>query len=523
VDYSQPKQSIQVCYEDGDEKWHKLDDVESFASGTLDGRTSKFRLGGSDNNTSAFPAIPPASKDLPKEIFCSSALRLWWLQDRKYHRPNTALLLEIVCQKALQDPTYAAVADLMVDLVVDALTETTYMAEMCELSSSIEATDVGFQIHLTGFNEKLPAFLTQTLDMFFSFKNEVPLVMKSRYDTCLSALQRYYRNQGVKVSDFAEDIRIEAIRSALPSSNKRLLALSELSEEEFFTIAKDLLSVYAVEALLHGNEDEDDAKRISTTLLRYTSATGLARKNYPPQSILKIPSVRSPTILRVPSKNPDANTTCEVYLQISKDNVRDRVLVDLLTEVMHEPLYDQVRTKDQFGYDVGVDSRWSHGIIGCLFYVTTNVKSADDVMDRIDRFLLDFRVTLDEMSDTDYNDHLIGLANRYLDMYNSMDEETSIYWSEIVNGRFEWEGWREETSILIQTPKTEVIEAFDKWFKPGTERRIMAVQVIGTEPQVCCGRPETSDTADAYADSMVGMFHGKCKTQQWGRVNSKLR
>jgi len=48
----------------------------------------------------------------------------------------------------------------------------------------------------------------------------------------------------------------------------------------------------------------------------------------------------------------------------------------MLVQLMAEPLFDQIRTKDQFGYSVSCDSRWTHGVMGIYFSIATVSKSA---------------------------------------------------------------------------------------------------------------------------------------------------
>jgi secreted Zn-dependent insulinase-like peptidase len=191
--------------------------------------------------------------------------------------------------------------------------------------------------------------------------------------------------------------------------------------------------------LIHGNVAKEDAHIARNSLLNLFDVSGgavLARKQYPPQSVLRIPLVETPNLIVVPSLNPhEPNTTCEVYIQVGKDNLRNRVLMDLLMHMMDNPMYDQIRTQDQFGYDVHCDVRWTYGIIGCIFHVTTNVKTSMEVVERIDKFLMDYRAHLVKMSETDFYEHLVGLAKQKLDMFNALAEETDCLWSEIHDGR----------------------------------------------------------------------------------------
>ena len=101
----------------------------------------------------------------------------------------------------------------------------------------------------------------------------------------------------------------------------------------------------------------------------------------------------------------------------------DRCMLDLLVQIMEEPVFDQIRTKDQYGDDVDCDIRWTFGVMGMVFKVVSNAKSASDIVARIDRFLTNFRQELEDMSAEDFMEHLVGLVTQKLDMFNSLSEE----------------------------------------------------------------------------------------------------
>jgi nardilysin len=134
------------------------------------------------------------------------------------------------------------------------------------------------------------------------------------------------------------------------------------------------------DALIHGNIDSTDATAVRDAILNClatTVGTVLPLKKYPREPVNQIPSQVEPTTIVCPSKDiNESNTTVEVYFQVGKDNVRDRVILDMLNHLMTEPLYDQIRTKDQFGYSVGCDSRWTCGIMGMHFVVISSTRSA---------------------------------------------------------------------------------------------------------------------------------------------------
>jgi len=329
-------------------------------------------------------------------------------------------------------------------------------------------------------------------------------------------------------SSLSNNVRLEAIRRRYWSANQKLESIAELTIDKFMEVSTALLKSFAIECFYHGNITSEDAKQAKELILAMLdkSSTGLKRQKYPSQAILKLPSVREHSTIIVPSKEPtETNTSVEVYLQIAKDNLEDRVMIDLLAHMMDDPIFDQIRTKDQFGYDVHCSERWTYGIMGIIFRVVSNVKSAAQIVERIDKFLLDFRKeNLETMTDDKFLEHLVAVSTQKLEMHNSMSEETDSYYDEIVNGRFQWQVWRDEAIYLRNVTKEGTLKAFDKWLLPSTNRKIMAVQVIGGgDTDVSAGRPEVdSSSFGDFVDEQVSNFHNRCKSQTWGRINSKL-
>ena len=140
------------------------------------------------------------------------------------------------------------------------------------------------------------------------------------------------------------------------------------------------MSSVSAEALYHGNVDSGDALIARDAILARLTASGgaaLSNKRYPTEPVTQFPLQPEPFYAICPTKNiAEPNTAVEVYFQVGKDNITDRVIIDMLTHIMAEPLFDQLGTKDQFGYSVSCDSRWACGIMGIHFVVVCSTKSA---------------------------------------------------------------------------------------------------------------------------------------------------
>lgn len=292
----------------------------------------------------------------------------------------------------------------------------------------------------------------------------------------------------------------------------------------------EILEVLAIEALYHGNVDQSDAVNAKNLILKLVDESGggvLSKKKYPAEPVIKIPLSEPRTVI-LPSKNTtEPNTAVEVYFQIGKDCIEERVVNDLLSHMMEESFYDQLRTKDQFGYEVSCGTRWTNGVMGIQFRVVTSTKSAAETVERIDKFLKDYRNELSEMKHDDYLEYLVGLAKNKLDMYDSLSEESGALWSEIRDGRYDWQVNRNEAVCLRSITLERVIASFDEWLSPTTiegiarKRRMLVIQIIGTgEGSASLGRPCIDELQlGSHIDEAVDSFQKSVGRATWGKIS----
>jgi len=155
------------------------------------------------------------------------------------------------------------------------------------------------------------------------------------------------------------------------------------------------------------------------------------------------------------------------------------------------------------------------------FRVISAAKNATEITSRIDRFLLEYREELANMSKDTFSEHLVGLAKIKLQMYNSLDEESAALWYECTIGRFEFEVHRKEALCLREITLDDLLSCYDEYFYPGdaekrNERRRITIQVIGTGKDSSDGRPAIdSAKVDEEVDKMIASFHESTGKAVW--------
>jgi hypothetical protein len=180
--------------------------------------------------------------------------------------------------------------------------------------------------------------------------------------------------------------------------------------------------------------------------------------------------------------------------------------------------------------------------VSCLIRIRENLKDAFvnylmpfphldeyaqvETSNRIDEFLKSFRSDLESMDEQTFMEHLVALAKNKLESYDCLEEETSSHWSEITEGRLDFETNRKEVQCLKTISKDQLVKAYDEWLNPysrggkPTERRRMIFHVIG-DGVSSMGRPEIEDVGEEI-ERVVRHFHSSVKNGSWGRISFVL-
>ncbi len=102
----------------------------------------------------------------------------------------------------------------------------------------------------------------------------------------------------------------------------------------------------------------------------------------------------------------------------------------LLDQMLHEPAFDQLRTKEQLGYAVFAGGKTSYTTIAFRFIIQSE-KNPKFLDSRIEAFLLSYADTLANMSSTDFESHKRSLIVKRLEKPKNLMQESSRLWNQI--------------------------------------------------------------------------------------------
>lgn len=185
--------------------------------------------------------------------------------------------------------------------------------------------------------------------------------------------------------------------------------------------------------------------------------------------------------------------------------------------LMEEPLFNQLRTKEQLGYNVFCLMRDTFGILGYSVTVHTQAGkfTTEHVDDRIEVFLKSFMKTLKKMSEKELNCVKTALVKLKQCVDLHLREEVNRNWSEIISGENMFDRQDREISALDGTKFVELRKWMESHVLGGNNLRKLSVQIIGK----ACKKEEVVESSNEEKD-MVKSAGENMRTRE---ISAELR
>ena len=227
-----------------------------------------------------------------------------------------------------------------------------------------------------------------------------------------------------------------------------------------------LLPECLLECFLVGNLDREQADAITQkTTAALPSTAALPAEQIPRRKMRVLPPGRTLTQFVAPNA-AETNSATEVYVQVGKDEGDKWVCLAVLNQLLEQPFYGELRTKQQLGYIVQSSLTESEGVRALVFSVQSAVQPPPEVERRIEAFVRDFRTTLASLPDKDLAQVTQALASQSTDVDQRLGAQAARLWGEIVQRRYDYgRPWRSAQRLRGVT-REQLLAFFDKYVSP---------------------------------------------------------
>lgn len=292
------------------------------------------------------------------------------------------------------------------------------------------------------------------------------------------ALVRVYRNAKTKPLKHATYLRLRALRRHLYESDDVCIELENLQPADVRAFLPMLLADTHLEALIFGNVTAEEAHAGAESA---RAALGSCGSGVPGDCTLQLPAGRC-LLHRAAAHNSDEdNSVVEIYLQCgAAADAAARAVLDMADQLVYEPCYDTLRTKEQLGYTVHSGTRLTHGVVGFCVVVQSGVHGPAHLEARVEAFLESFGQRLQGMEEAEFEQNRTSLLASKLMKDRNMAEESERGWDAIVNGARDFDARRNEVAALRTLTLAQVREFFCAALAPVAAGRCkLAVHVAG--------------------------------------------
>jgi insulysin len=372
----------------------------------------------------------------PKMIRHDSLARTWFKKDDTFWVPKANLIVSGRSPIIYASASNSVKARIFTDLVRDALEEYSYDAELAGLQYTVSLDGKGLFIEVSGYNDKLPVLLEQVLITMRDLD-----IRDDRFDIIKERLSRGYKNWELQqpfhqIGEYTNwlitpdgDYVVEELIDELPA----------ITVDQVRSFRKDMLSQMHMEVYVHGNLYKEDALKLTDMVESTLKPRVLPRTQWPVQrSLLFQPG--SNYLWKKTLKDPaNVNHCMEYWLYIGDKADREiRAKTLLLDQVLHEPAFDQLRTKEQLGYVVFSGVRTGSTTYGFRFMIQSE-KTSEYLETRVDSFLAGFTELLEKMDDKAFENHKRSLIVKRLEKPKYLDQETNRHWAQIHSEYYDFE------------------------------------------------------------------------------------
>jgi secreted Zn-dependent insulinase-like peptidase len=157
------------------------------------------------------------------------------------------------------------------------------------------------------------------------------------------------------------------------------------------------------------------------------------------KKVVIYPKVKSPEYLgyRISRQEPnpnDDNSAVTFYFQLPSLSPSDYLFVELLSEVIEQPFYDSLRTKQQLGYIVysGIKVR-GNGIRYLTLTAQSSIVSGDRITQLIENFVSkEIPLIVKSLSEKQFRTFINSICTKKLEPDQRLSQQAERFWTEII-------------------------------------------------------------------------------------------
>ncbi|WP_407331031.1 insulinase family protein [Enterovibrio sp. 27052020O] len=427
---------------------------------------------------------------LPEKIQELPGFCLWHLQDTDFRVPKGVVYVAIDSPYAVKSVENIVKTRVSVEMLLEAINEAAYPAEVAGLSYNLYAHQGGVTLKLSGFNEKLPILLDLVLDKFANrdFKPE-------RFQVIKTQLLRSWKNatQNKPISRL-----YNAMTGILQPNNPPYETLIEALEPLEVSALPDfvhrVMSELHVEMFVYGNWQKHQTLALAESV---KNALRVHNQRYQ-ESIRPLVMLKGVGSASYHLDCGNQDSAVLVYYQSHGTTAQDVALFTFAQHLMSATFFNELRTKQQLGYMVGSGNMPLNRHPGLIFYVQSPQAGPTKLIEAIDDFLNAFFLVLLELSEAQWQASKEGLIAQIDEPDANLRARGQRLWVSIGNKDEKFEQRKKVAEAIENMARADMVKFVVEQLKPRTADRLIMHSCGGAHPDQCI--PKETNKIESIAE-----------------------
>ncbi|XP_062256437.1 insulin-degrading enzyme isoform X2 [Platichthys flesus] len=422
------------------------------------------------------PSVPTLIKD-------TAMSKVWFKQDDKFFLPKACLNFEFFSRYLYTDPLHCNMTYLLLRLLKDDLKEYTYAARLAGLVYGVASGMNAILLSVKGYNDKQHILLKKIIEKMANFE-----IDERRFDIIKEAYMRSLNNFRAEQPHQHAMYYLRLLMTEVAWTKDELReALDDVTLPRLKAFIPQLLSRLHIETLLHGNITKESAlgmmQMLEDKLIEHAHTKPLL-----PSQLIRYRELQVPDGgWYVYQQRNEVHNNCgiEIYYQTDMQSTRDNMQLELFCQIISEPCFNTLRTKEQLGYIVFSGPRRANGVQGLRFIIQSE-KAPHYLESRVEAFLCTMEKAVEEMNDEAFQKHIQALAIRRLDKPKKLSAECAKYWGEIISQQYNFDRDNVEVAYLKTLTKENIMEFYrERLTIEAPKRHKVSVHVLSREMDSC--------------------------------------
>lgn len=380
-----------------------------------------------DTNNSYMDIKPKLLLELKQEIPILLGERQWYGGCSQYNEPTITILLQLnnikyfsSAKNSILTSISCSILNTLCGIILYKPIEVGY-----NISFSPNRSQSCINININGLNDinKLYQVINDLNEFLSNINNIIGKISNDYIFGIIQNVKEDYND--IKFMNPADYSAYLFRKNSLPTeynANKILSELNDITIDMIQNYVDKLLLKSALTSIIYGNINPN------TNLFTNTIFSNLfENSSYILPTLNELKSID----MKHPNKKEKSNCIT-YYYKIGKFVPKEYLLLLLTTNIISQPFFDELRTKEQLGYLVNI--RITHMLEE--YFIVQKIQS-DKMVSIVEEKIYDFNKKINSIiSKVDFNTFLETLRSQLNEIDNSMDDKINRYFPEIISRQY---------------------------------------------------------------------------------------